>query len=52
MALYSEGKMDMEDYLAFSMKPLENIPIKEVCYITTTKRAFQLQALKTLPWCL
>ncbi|EPI4817012.1 HAD family hydrolase [Vibrio alginolyticus] len=30
MALYSEGKMDMEDYLAFSMKPLENMPIEEV----------------------
>lgn len=30
MGLYAEGKMEMEDYLAFSMKPIENMPIKEV----------------------
>ncbi|YCO00803.1 HAD family hydrolase [Vibrio sp. VNB-15] len=30
MGLYAEGKMDMEDYLEFSMKPLENTPIEEV----------------------
>ncbi|WP_411065112.1 HAD family hydrolase [Vibrio rotiferianus] len=30
MGLYTEGKMDMEDYLTFSMKPLENMPIEQV----------------------
>ncbi|WP_404974261.1 HAD family hydrolase [Vibrio campbellii] len=30
MGLYAEGKMDMEDYLTFSMKPLENMPIEQV----------------------
>ncbi|CCN85996.1 HAD family hydrolase [Vibrio nigripulchritudo] len=30
MGLYAQGKMDMEDYLAFSMKPLENMPIEDV----------------------
>ena len=30
MGLYAEGNMDMEDYLTFSMKPLENIPIEQV----------------------
>ncbi|WJT10680.1 HAD family hydrolase [Vibrio harveyi] len=30
MGLYAEGKMEMEDYLVFSMKPIENMPIKEV----------------------
>ena len=30
MGLYAEGKMNMEDYLTFSMKPLENMPIEQV----------------------
>ncbi|WP_045383932.1 HAD family hydrolase [Vibrio campbellii] len=30
MGLYAEGKMDMEDYLTFSIKPLENMPIEQV----------------------
>ena len=30
MGLYAEGKMDMEDYLTFSMKPIENMPIEQV----------------------
>ena len=30
MGLYSEGKMDMEDYLNFSIAPLASIPTKEV----------------------
>ncbi|AYO17786.1 HAD-IB family hydrolase [Vibrio owensii] len=30
MGLYAEGKMDMEDYLTFSMTPLENTPIEQV----------------------
>ncbi|TMX42728.1 HAD-IB family hydrolase [Vibrio rotiferianus] len=30
MGLYAEGKMDMEDYLTFSIKPLENMPTEQV----------------------
>lgn len=30
MGLYAEGKMDMEDYLTFSIKPIENMPIEQV----------------------
>ena len=30
MGLYAEGIMDMEDYLAFSMLPLANMPIEQV----------------------
>ncbi len=30
MGLYTEGKMDMEDYLTFSMKPIKNMPIEQV----------------------
>lgn len=30
MALYAQGKMDMEDYLQFSMSPLVDIPIEQV----------------------
>lgn len=30
MKLYAEGKMDMEDYLQFSIAPLANMPIKHV----------------------
>lgn len=30
MKLYAEGKMDMEDYLKFSIAPLANMPIKHV----------------------
>ncbi|MEF1310575.1 HAD family hydrolase [Vibrio mytili] len=30
MALYAEGKMDMEDYLTFCMAPLANISIAQV----------------------
>ncbi|WP_399425305.1 HAD family hydrolase [Vibrio campbellii] len=30
MGLYAEGKMDMEDYLTFSMEPLENMPIEQI----------------------
>jgi len=30
IGLYAEGKLDMEDYLTFSMKPLENMPIEQV----------------------
>lgn len=30
MKLYAEGKMDMEDYLKFSMTPLSGMPIEQV----------------------
>lgn len=30
MGLYTQGKMDMEDYLEFSMTPLANVPIERV----------------------
>lgn len=30
MALYAQGKMDMEDYLKFSISPLVDIPIEQV----------------------
>ena len=30
MRLYAEGKMNMEDYLAFSMAPVANMPIEQV----------------------
>ncbi len=30
MKLYAEGKMNMEDYLEFSMAPLSNMPIEQV----------------------
>ncbi|MDX1303231.1 HAD family hydrolase [Photobacterium sp.] len=30
MGLYAEGKMDMEDYLAFSIAPIASLPIKHV----------------------
>ncbi len=30
MALYAEGKMDMEDYLEFSIAPLKSLPIEQV----------------------
>ena len=30
MSLYAEGKLDMQDYLTFSMAPLEDMPIEQV----------------------
>lgn len=30
LSLYAQGKMDMEEYLSFSMAPLSNLPVQEV----------------------
>ncbi|MCG9581858.1 HAD-IB family hydrolase [Vibrio tubiashii] len=30
MSLYAEGKLDMQDYLTFSMAPLEDMPVEQV----------------------